>query len=111
MFKDLSARVKLDEEAAARIQKEWDELLQKDAAASKQAVKVLAELEMEQDLRRKDKDRSTTLQQRADRDAEMIAQLRAERDELRRTEERLWSECGTAREERDQAIRERDEAR
>jgi len=34
MFVDLSARVKLDEEAAARIQKERDELLQKDAKAS-----------------------------------------------------------------------------
>ena len=27
MFEDLSARVKLDGEEAARIQKEWDELL------------------------------------------------------------------------------------
>ena len=27
MFEDLSARVKLDEEEAARILKEWDELL------------------------------------------------------------------------------------
>ena len=34
MFEDLSARVKQDEEAAARIRKEQDELLQKDAAAS-----------------------------------------------------------------------------
>ena len=34
MFEDLSARVKLDEEVAARIQKERDELLQKDAEAS-----------------------------------------------------------------------------
>ena len=47
MFEDLSARVKLDEEAAARIRKEQDELLQKDAAASERAVEVLAELEME----------------------------------------------------------------
>ena len=34
MFEDLSARVKLDEEVAARLRKERDELLQKDAAAS-----------------------------------------------------------------------------
>ena len=61
MFKDLSARVKLDEEAAARIRKEQDELLQKDAAASQWAVEVLAELEKEQDLRRKAEDRSTAL--------------------------------------------------
>ena len=34
MFEDLPARVKQDEEAAARIQKERDELLQKDTEAS-----------------------------------------------------------------------------
>jgi len=39
--------VKLDEEATARIRKERDELLQKDAVASERAVEVLAELEME----------------------------------------------------------------
>jgi len=46
-----------------------------------------------------------------DQDAEVIARLREERDELRRTEERLRPECGTAHEDRDRAIRERDEAR
>ena len=61
---------------------------------------------MEQDLWRKAKDRSTALQQRADRDTKVIARLRGEWDELRRTEERLRSEHSTAREERDQAIRE-----
>ena len=34
MFEDLSARVKVDEEDTARLRKERDELLQKDAAAS-----------------------------------------------------------------------------
>ena len=34
MFEDLSARVKQGEEVAARVQKERDELLQKDADAS-----------------------------------------------------------------------------
>ena len=33
MFEDQSARVKLDKEAAARIRKEWDKLLQKDVEA------------------------------------------------------------------------------
>ena len=37
--------------------------------------------------------------------------MREERDELRRTEERLRSERGTAHEDCDQATRERDEAR
>ena len=41
----------------------------------------------------------------------MIAQLHKERDELRRTKERLCSEHGTAHEDRDQAIWERDKAR
>ena len=41
----------------------------------------------------------------------MIARLRVEWDELRRTEERLRSERGTVREERDLAVRERDATR
>ena len=65
MFEDLSVRAKLDEEAAARIQKEQDELLQKDAKASQQAMEVLAELETEWDLRRKAKEKSAALQQMA----------------------------------------------
>jgi hypothetical protein len=51
------------------------------------------------------------LQQRVDRDTEVIARLHEERDDLRRTEERLRLEHGTAREDHDRAIRERDEAR
>jgi len=42
-------------------------------------------------------------------DAKAIAQLHKEWDELLQTAERLHSECGMAREERDQAVRERDE--
>ena len=69
MFEDLSARAKLDEEEIARLQKERDELLQKNAAASERASELLAELQTEQDLKLKAKERSTALQQRADRDA------------------------------------------
>ena len=47
MFEDLSARVKVDEEATARLQKERDKLLQKDATASERADELLAELETE----------------------------------------------------------------
>ena len=82
MFEDLSAWVKQDEEVAARVQKERDELLQKDADASQQAVELLAELETEQDLKLKAEDRSAALQRRADQDAEAIARLRREQDEL-----------------------------
>ena len=50
------------------------------------------------------------LEQRAKLDVEAVAQLCKERDELRHTIERLGSERGVAYGERDQAIRERDEA-
>ena len=43
-------------------------------------------------------------------DAEVIARQRKECDELRQTTERLRSEHGTARGERDHAVRECDEA-
>ena len=54
-------RVLQDEEVAARVQKEQDELLQKDAEASQWAVELLAELEIERDLKLKAKDRSAVL--------------------------------------------------
>ena len=101
MFEDLSARVKQDEEAAARIQKEWDKLLQKDAEASQRAIELLEELERERNLKLEAEERSATLQQRANQDAEVIARLRRERDELCQTMERLRSERGMVREERD----------
>ena len=82
MFEDLSARVKQDEEAAARVRKERDELLQKDIDASQRAIELLAELEMEKDLRLKAEDRSTAPQRRVDHDVEAMARLRRERDEL-----------------------------
>ena len=78
--------------------------------ASEWAGKLLAELETERDLKLKAKERTAALQQRADRDTETMTRLREERDELRRTEERLCSERGTTREDRDRAIWERDEA-
>ena len=61
MFADLSVKVKLEEEEAARILKERDELLEKDAQASKRVVEVLKELETERDLRRKAKSRAMAL--------------------------------------------------
>ena len=65
MFEDLLARVKLDEAAAANLRKERDELLQKDAMASEQAIELLAELQTEQDLKLKAEERSTMLQEKA----------------------------------------------
>ena len=62
MFEDLSARVKVDEEATARLRKERDKLLQKNAAASERAGELLAELQTEQDLKLKAEERSAALQ-------------------------------------------------
>ena len=55
-------RVRQDEEAAARVRKEWDELLQKDAKACQRAVDLQEELEREQDLKLEAEDRSMALQ-------------------------------------------------
>ena len=71
--------------------------------ASEWAGKLLVELEMEWDLKLKAEERSMALQQRVDWDAEVIARLCEEQDELRRTEEILHSERGTAREDYDLA--------
>ena len=61
MFKDFSARSKLDEEEIARLQKERDELLQRKVAADEKAGEVLKELEMERDLRWKAESRAMAL--------------------------------------------------
>jgi len=61
MFEDLSARSKLVGEEIARLQKERDELLQRNAAANEKAGEVLKELEMERDLRRKAESRAMAL--------------------------------------------------
>ena len=55
-------------------------------------------------------ERSTTLEQRPKLDAKTIAQLHKERDKLCQTAERLRSKHDAACGERDQGVRERDEA-
>jgi len=57
--------VQQDEEAAARVRKEWDKLLQKDAEACQRAVELLEELERERDLKLEAEERSVALWQRA----------------------------------------------
>ena len=78
MFVDLSARSKLDGEEIARLQKERDELLQRNAAANEKAGEVLKELEMERDLRRKAESRAMALQQKVDEDVEVVRSLWAD---------------------------------
>ena len=72
MFEDLLARTKLDEGEIARLRKEQDELLQKNATASERAGELLAELQMERDLKLKAEERSTTLQEKANQDAVVV---------------------------------------
>ena len=50
-FDELSDREWRDEEEAARLQKEWDELLQRDAETRQRIIDLLAEAEKERDLR------------------------------------------------------------
>ena len=78
MFKDLSARSKLDGEEIARLQKERDELLQRNATVNEKAGEVLKELEMERELRREAESRATALQQKVDEDVEVVRSLRVE---------------------------------
>ena len=84
MFEDLSARTKLDEEEIARLRKEQDELLQKNAVASEKAGELLAELQTKRDLKLKAEERSATLQEKANQDAAVIEWTTRERDEARR---------------------------
>ncbi|XP_066373666.1 uncharacterized protein [Miscanthus floridulus] len=81
MFEDLSTRSKLDGEEIARLRKERDELLQRNAMANEKAGEVLKELEMEQDIRRKAESRAMALQQKVDEDIEVVRSLRADLDD------------------------------
>jgi len=108
MFEDLKVRSKLEEEEAARILKERDELLEKDAQASRRAIESQNELETERNLRQKAESEAVALQKKVDEDAVLIDRLRRERDEARQSEERFRSEGSAAHEERDRVIRERD---
>ena len=63
---------------AARVQKEQDELLQKDAEAYQLAVDLLVALERERDLKLEAEERSMALLQKANLDAEVVARLRRE---------------------------------
>ena len=62
MFEDLSARSKLDGEEIARLKKERDELLHRNAAANEKAGEVLKVLEMERDFWQKAESRAMALQ-------------------------------------------------
>jgi len=77
-FVELSNRARWDEEKAARVRKEWDELLQQDAETRQRIIDLLAKAEKEWGLRLVAEERSVALEQRAKLDAEVVAWLRKE---------------------------------
>ena len=99
-----------DDEEAARVRKERDELLQKDAETRQWILDLLGEVEKERDLKLGAEEKLTALEKRVSLDAVVVARLRKERVELFQTSERLRSKHGTARDECDQAFRERGQA-
>ena len=65
---------------------------------------LLAKVEKEWELKLGAEEKLTTLEKKASLDAAIVAQLRKDQDELFQTVERLYSECGAAHEECDQAL-------
>ena len=72
-FDELSERARQDQEEAARVRKERDELLQRDAETHQGIIDLLAEAEKERDLRLEGEERSAALEQRVKLDAEVVA--------------------------------------
>ena len=100
-FEALSVRSQKDEEEAARVRKERDELLQRDTETHQRILDLLGEVEKERDLKLGAKKKLTALEKRVSLDAAVVARLCKERDERIQTTERLRSEHGAAHEERD----------
>ena len=109
-FEALSARAWQDEEEVTRVRRERDELLERDAETHQWILDLLAEAEKERELKLVAEEKLAALERKVSLDAEAVTRLCKERDELLQTVGRLHLECGAAREERDQAIRERDQA-
>ena len=103
-FEALSARSWRDDKEAAKVRKEWDELLQKDAKTHQRIVDLLDEVEKERELKLRAEQRSMALEQGVKLDAETVAWLRRERDEQCQSSKTLRLERGTVHGEHDQAI-------
>ena len=90
-FEALSARLRRDEEEAAKVRKERDELLQKDAETRQRILDLLAEVEKEREPKLGAKEKLAALEKRGSLDAMAVIRLRKEQDELLQTMERLHS--------------------
>ena len=99
-FEALSVRSWKDDEETARVRKEQDEFLQKDAKTHQRILDFLGEVKKERDLRLGAMEKLMALEKRVRLDAMVVALLCKERDELIQTTKRLRSECGAACEER-----------
>ena len=79
-FDELSERAWRDQEKAARVRKEWDKLLQRDAETHQRIIDLLAEAKKERDLRLGAEQRSMALEQRVKLDAKAVTRLCKEQD-------------------------------
>ena len=103
-FEALSARSWKDDEDAAKVSKEWDELLQKDTETYQRILDLLTKVENKRELKLGAEEKLVTLEKRASLGATTVARLRKEWDEQIQTTERLCLEHSVAREECDQAF-------
>ena len=78
VFEALSARSRKDNEEAARVRKEQDELLQKDTETHQRILDLLSEVEKERDMRLGAKEKLVTLEKRVSLDATAVARLHKE---------------------------------
>ena len=77
-FEALSVRSRKDDEEAAKVRKEQDELLQKDAKTCQQILDLLGEIEKERDLKLEAEEKLVALEKRASLDATVVSRLRKE---------------------------------
>jgi len=103
-FEALSVRSRRYDEEAAKVRKEWNELLQKDIETHQGILDLLVEVEKERELKLGVEEKLMALEKRASLDAAAVTRLHKEQDELLQTTERLRSEHGVARKEHDQAL-------
>ena len=74
-FEALPTRVRQDEEEVARVRREQDELLQRDAETHQWILDLLANAEKEQELKLAVEEKLAALERRASQDAEAVARL------------------------------------
>ena len=77
-FETLMVRSWRDNEEAAKVRKEQDKLLQKDAETRQRILDLLAEVEQEQELKLGAEEKLAALEKKASLDATTVTRLRKE---------------------------------